>query len=99
LFFPITSLFVDAIAGTGSSGAGGARAAVSRKPGSLGQFKGTDALRRENKVARDIIKELKLTGAEANAVHDIVAEASVDAGRKLGYKELVVVVQKALGML
>jgi len=53
----------------------------------------------ENKVARDIIKELKLTGKNADAVHDIIAGASVDAGRKLGYRELLVVVQKALGLL
>ena len=57
--------------------------------------KGTDALRRENKIAKDIIKELTLTGRQAEAVHDIISEASVDAGRKLSYGELVKIVKAA----
>jgi hypothetical protein len=97
LFFPLTGLLIDHVAGAGSSGA--SAAAISRKPGSLGMGKGTDALRRENKIARDIIQELKLTGKDADAVHDIIAGASIDAGRKLGYRELVVVVKETLGLL
>ena len=74
-------------------------AAMSRKPGKLGQFKGADSLRRENKIARDIIKQLNLRGKQAEQVHDIIQGASIDAGEKLGFTELLEIVKTTLGLL
>lgn len=48
------------------------------KPGKLGEFKGTDALRRENKVVGDVAKKLKLTPAEKRKLHDDVSGEGLD---------------------
>ncbi len=98
-FFPITNLVVDKIAGAGSTGTATAQAGISSKPGSLGQFKGTDALRRENKVARDIMKKLNLGEDAKAAVHEALSEGAQMAGRKLTYKEGVAAVKAVLGLL
>jgi RHS repeat-associated protein len=95
--FPFTSLLGNAVVGSDSTAA--KVAGVSRKPGKLGQFKGTDSLRRENKIARDIIKQLNLQGKRAEQVHDIIQGASIDAGEKLGYTELLEIVKTTLGLL
>lgn len=58
--------------------------------------KGTDALRRENKVAGDIAKKL---GADKNAVHELLQEGSQMEGRALTYREGLEYVAKALGKL
>ena len=97
--FPLSTLFIDLAAGTGGQGTSTAQAGLRRKPGSLGEFKGTDALRKENKVARDIMKELNL-GEDAKAlVHEALSEGAKDAGRKLTYQEGVAVVKAALGLI
>jgi hypothetical protein len=95
--FPFTSLLANAVTGSDSHGA--QVAGMSRKPGKLGQFKGTDALRRENKIARDIINQLNLRGKQAELVHDIIQGASIDAGEKLGFTELLEIVKTTLGLL
>ena len=97
-FFPITNLIVNKIAGAGSTGTDAAKAGISSKPGSLGQFKGTDALRRENKVARDIMKELNLGEDAKAAVHEALSEGAQMAGRKLTYQQGVAAVKAALGL-
>ena len=100
LFFPITSLVVDQIAGAGNPDSSGTAAAgISRKPGTLGEFKGTDALRRENKMARDIMKDLKLGPEAREAVHEAISEGAQMAGRKLTYQEGLAAVKAALGLL
>jgi len=93
--FPLTFLAVDALAG--SSPTGSQAAGISRKPGTLGMRKGTDALRREDKVARDIAKKLNLSKDEANAAHELLQEGSQQAGRAMGYREALEYVAKALG--
>jgi len=82
-FFPITGLLIDQVTGIDSGTSGVSAAGVSRKPGTLGEFKGADALRRENKVARDIMKELKLGPEAREAVHEALSEGAQMAGRKL----------------
>jgi len=97
-FFPITGLLIDQVTGI-DSGSGVSAAGISRKPGTLGMRGGTDALRRENKIARDIMKELKL-GKEARvAVKDALRAGAEEAGRALTYKEGLQVVREALGLL
>jgi RHS repeat-associated protein len=54
-----------------------------RKPGSLGQFKGTDALRAENKQAEDAAKAAGLTQDQARELHDEIS------GRNLPYAEIL----------
>ena len=49
-----------------------------RKPGSLGQFKGTDALRQENKVVRDVAVKLGLTDDESTKLHQAVSGQGLD---------------------
>jgi hypothetical protein len=49
-----------------------------------------EALRKQNKVASDIMKELKLGE---------LSEGAKDAGKKLSYKEAIAVVKAALGLL
>jgi hypothetical protein len=49
-----------------------------RKPGSLGQSKGTDALRQENKVVRDVVVELKLDKDQARKLHDVISGQGLD---------------------
>ena len=98
LAFPLTNLAVDLTIG-GDTKQGAAQAAMSRKPGSLGKFKSADALRRENKVARDIIKQLNLTGKNAEQVHKLIQEFSIDGGEKVGLSELLSYVKEVLGIL
>jgi RHS repeat-associated protein len=98
-FFPITGLLIDQVTGIDSGTSGVSAAGVSRKPGTLGEFKGADALRRENKVARDIMKELKLGPEAREAVHEALSEGAQMAGRKLTYQEGVAAVKAALGLL
>ncbi len=95
--FPFTSLLANTVVGSDSDAT--KLAGMSRKPGKLGQFKGTDSLRRENKIARDIIKQLNLRGKQAEQVHDIIQGASIDAGEKLGFTELLEIVKTTLGLL
>ena len=97
LAFPFTSLIFDAAVGGDPNAA--TAAGLSRKPGKLGQFKGADSLRKENKIARDIIKQLNLKGKQAEAVHDIIQGASIDAGEKLGFTELLEIVKATLSIL
>jgi RHS repeat-associated protein len=79
--FPLSTLLIDAAVGADQA-ASAAQAGLRRKPGSLGEFKGTDALRRENKMARDIMKELNL-GEDAKAlVHEALSEGAKDTGRE-----------------
>jgi hypothetical protein len=49
--------------------------------------------------ARDIIKQLNLQGKRAEQVHDIIQGASIDAGEKLGFTELLEIVKTTLGLL
>ncbi len=99
-FFPFTGLLIDQVSGIDSGTSSGVTAAgVSRKPGALGQFKGTDALRRENRMARDIMKELKLGPEAREAVHEALSEGAQMAGRKLTYQEGVAAVKAVLGLL
>jgi RHS repeat-associated protein len=93
--FPWESLATDLLSGSGSNGA--QAAGISRKPGTLGMRKGTDALRREDKIARDIAKKLGLSEEEAEMVHGLLQEGSQDEGRALTYREALEYVAKALG--
>jgi RHS repeat-associated protein len=97
-FFPFTGLLIGQVSGI-DSGSGVSAAGISRKPGTLGQFKGADALRRENKIARDIMKDLKLGPEAREAVHEALSEGAQIAGRKLTYQEGVTAVKAALGLL
>ncbi|MEM9103846.1 MAG: hypothetical protein AAGB12_16180 [Pseudomonadota bacterium] len=51
---------------------------VRRKPSSLGQHKGSDALRRENKVARDAAKKAKLNKDQQKKLHDEIVDIAKD---------------------
>ena len=51
---------------------------VRRKPGKLGEFKGRDALRRENKMVRDVVKELKLTRDQRTQLHQDISGEGLD---------------------
>jgi hypothetical protein len=59
--------------------------------------KGTDALRREDKIARDVAKALRLDEKEAEAVHELLQEGSQQMGRAMGYREALEYVAQALG--
>jgi RHS repeat-associated protein len=98
LAFPLTNLAVDLAVGSDSTQSA-AQAAMSRKPGSLGKFKSADALRRENKIARDIIKQLNLTGKRAEQVHQLIQGYSIDAGYVAEFPELLKYVREVLGLL
>lgn len=52
-----------------------------RKEGSLGQRKGTDALRRENKIARDAAREAGLNKDERKQLHDRISGQNYDYHR------------------
>ncbi len=52
--------------------------AMPRKPGSQGKFKGSDALRRENKVVRDVSKKLKLSKDQQRQLHDEISGQGLD---------------------
>jgi len=56
---------------------------VRKKPGSLGKSKGTDALRRENKVAGDAAKKAGLNKDQQNILHDEIS------GRDYSFKEIL----------
>jgi len=60
---------------------------LQRKPGKLGQFKGSDALRAENKLARDAAKAAKLTKDQQRQLHDAIS------GEGLTYQQIL---QRAL---
>jgi RHS repeat-associated protein len=90
--FPLETLAADLLSGGAPSGT--QAAGISKKPGTLGMGKGTDALRRENKVASDIAKKL---GTDKNAVHELLQEGSQMEGRALTYREGLEYVAKALG--
>jgi RHS repeat-associated protein len=96
LFFPVTGFIVEKIAGAPDDQDGYSAAAISRKPGSLGKFKGADALRQENKMARDIMKELNLGKDLKREVHEIISEEAIMAGRKLTFNEALAAVKAAL---
>jgi len=53
------------------------------KPGSLGQFKGTDALRAENAVARDAARAAELNKDQQKILHREIS------GQGLTYKEIL----------
>jgi hypothetical protein len=54
-----------------------------RKPGSLGRFKGRDALRRENSQVRDVVKKLGLDKDQQRLLHDEIT------GQGLDYKQIL----------
>ena len=56
---------------------------VGRKPGGLGRLKGRDALRRENKVARDAGTAARLTRAQRRELHDRIS------GQNLTYQQIL----------
>ena len=56
-------------------------------------------MRQENKVARDIVKQLNLTGKNAEAVHRLISEYGIDMGRKASFTELLGYVKKMLRLL
>ncbi len=95
--FPLEGLAVDLLSGTTPSGT--QAAGISRKPGTLGMRKGTDALRREDNIAKDIAKKLNLGADGEEVVHGLLQEGSQDAGRALTYREGLEYVAKALGKL
>lgn len=97
LAFPLEGLAVSI--GSGKDTNGASAAAVTRKPGTLGLRKGTDALRRENKIARDISKELGLGKDGENTVHELLQEGSQMEGRALTYQEGLQYVKDALGLV
>lgn len=59
------------------------KSGIRRKPGSLGQFKGTQALRAENGVPARVVKELKLDKKQKRALHEDIS------GQGLGYDEIL----------
>lgn len=54
-----------------------------KKPGSLGQSKGTDALRRENRTARDAARAAGLDKDQRRLLHDEIS------GQDLSYEEIL----------
>ena len=56
---------------------------IQRKPGSLGKFKGTDALRRENKMLRDAAKSQGLDVSGQRVLHEMVS------GQGFSYRQIV----------
>jgi hypothetical protein len=66
-------------------------AKYARKIGNQGQFKGTDALRQENKMARDAAKAAELNKDQARRLHDEIS------GRGLGYDEILKAAQNIIG--
>ncbi len=57
--------------------------ALRKKPGKLGQFKGTNALRRENNVARDAARKAGLTIEQRDKLHEEIT------GQNLSFKEIL----------
>ncbi len=97
-FFPVAGFVIEKVAGAPDSPTLQA-AAISRKPGSLGKFKGADALRQENKMARDVMKELNLGKSLKREVHEIISEEAIMAGKKLTFNEALTAVKAALKLL
>jgi hypothetical protein len=56
----------------------GKLAKLVKKPGKLGVFKGTDALRRENKVVRDVARKLKLSRDQQDQLHREISGDALD---------------------
>jgi hypothetical protein len=56
---------------------------IRTKPGSFGQFKGTDALRAENAVARDAAKAAGLNRDQQRILHDQIS------GQGKNYKQIL----------
>jgi hypothetical protein len=56
----------------------GAIGDLKKKPGSQGEFKGTDALRRENKMARDAANQTNLTREQQRILHDEISGQGID---------------------
>ncbi|MFT3771558.1 MAG: SpvB/TcaC N-terminal domain-containing protein [Minicystis sp.] len=71
---------------------GGRGGGFRRKPGKLGEFKGTDALRRENKVVRDAAREagMDLNSREFEQLHDLVS------GQGYEYHDIVEMARRIL---
>lgn len=61
---------------------------VRRKPGSLGQAKGTDALRRENNAVRSVARQARLNKDEQQQLHREVQRESQGQERPLTYREI-----------
>jgi hypothetical protein len=59
--------------------------------------KGTDALRAEDKMARDISKKLNLGPEGREVVHQLLQEGRQDLGRKMSFREGLEYVAKAIG--
>jgi RHS repeat-associated protein len=53
------------------------------KPGGLGRFKGTDALRRENNMARDAATAARLTRAERRELHDRISRENITSYQEI----------------
>ena len=46
-----------------------------------------------------ILKQLNLTGKNAEQVHTLIQEYSIDAGEKVGFSELLTYVKDVLGIM
>jgi RHS repeat-associated protein len=92
---PVAHLAVTLGAARSKGTASHAAGSIPRKPGSLGQFGKNGPT---NKVARDIWKTLRNSGATEREVHDALQEASQDAGRALNYTEGLQEVKSILGL-
>ena len=57
---------------------GAALGELRRKLGSLGRSKGRDALRRENRVVRDVVRELKLNRDQRQQLHREISGQGLD---------------------
>ncbi|ANO52660.1 hypothetical protein BA177_17015 [Woeseia oceani] len=54
-----------------------------KKPGSQGELKGTDALRRENRMARDAAKQAGLSREQQRIFHDEISGQGIDDYQQL----------------
>jgi hypothetical protein len=97
IIFPWETLAAQVLSAKGPNGT--QMAAISRKPGTLGMRKGTDALRREDKIARDVTKALGLNEKEAEAVHGLLQEGSQQFERPMTYTEALEYVGSTLGKM
>ena len=66
----------------------GATAKFGKKAGSLGKFKGTDALRRENKTPRDAANAAGLNKDQRGQLHDAIS------GDGLSYQDIFRIAQQ-----
>jgi RHS repeat-associated protein len=97
IIFPWETLAAQLLSSKEPNGA--QAAGISRKPGTLGMRKGTDALRRENKIARDVTKALGLNEKEAEAVHGLIQEGSQTFQRPMTFTEALEYVGGILGKI